>query len=440
METTLTYYHLGSWTTITDEDGNIEQELSFDAWGNLRDANTWSGICTQVPMFDRGFTGHEHLWDFGLINMNGRMYDPVMSSFLSVDNYVQSPDNSQNFNRYAYCLNNPLKYTDPSGEVFGIDDAIIIAGVAIGAYVGGSIANNTYNPVNWEWGSGKTWGYMIGGGLVGGLSAWAGTAVTASGIPFANTLGIVASSSLNSIGTYVYSGGQTDLSIGFGFASYNITKNEWGYLGKEGNSTLENIGYGLGALANVQDLFAGYSGTNIQVKSRKDLFGHSELGEYSNNGVYQNGDALVSVGPDQYCTPETMERYRSMIEGVDVNTNLGFEMPFVKATLQGQSFPGKNISMIQLDDPQFVTNLYNVSGKIMRKMTTNLNNGRNLLNIGPLKYGLFNGCVNHTSRALAYSGVLNVNALLPITSPVLLNFELAIRNFGIGISPFFYQP
>ncbi|MCQ2301724.1 MAG: hypothetical protein MJZ94_03740 [Bacteroidales bacterium] len=44
-----------------------------------------------------------------------RMYDPVMSSFLSVDAYVQSPDNSQNFNRYAYCLNNPLRYTDPSG-------------------------------------------------------------------------------------------------------------------------------------------------------------------------------------------------------------------------------------------------------------------------------------------------------------------------------------
>ena len=60
------------------------------------------------------FAAHEHLYAFGLINMNGRIYDPQMSSFLSVDAYVQSPDNSQNFNRYAYCLNNPLKYTDPS--------------------------------------------------------------------------------------------------------------------------------------------------------------------------------------------------------------------------------------------------------------------------------------------------------------------------------------
>ena len=109
--------HLGSWTTITDTEGNVEQELSFDAWGNLRNPVTWSGCFSGTPMFDRGFTGHEHLYAFGLINMNGRMYDPQTSSFLSVDAYVQSPDNSQSFNRYAYCMNNPLIYTDPSGWV-----------------------------------------------------------------------------------------------------------------------------------------------------------------------------------------------------------------------------------------------------------------------------------------------------------------------------------
>ncbi len=108
--------HLGSWTTITDDQGTVLQELSFDAWGNLRASASWSGQYNGVLLYDRGFTGHEHLFSFGLINMNGRIYDPVISSFLSVDNYVQAPDFSQSFNRYAYCLNNPLRYTDPDGE------------------------------------------------------------------------------------------------------------------------------------------------------------------------------------------------------------------------------------------------------------------------------------------------------------------------------------
>ena len=64
---------------------------------------------------DRGFTSHEHLPWFNLINMNGRLYDPLVGRFLSADNVIQDPTSTQNFNRYSYCLNNPLKYTDVSG-------------------------------------------------------------------------------------------------------------------------------------------------------------------------------------------------------------------------------------------------------------------------------------------------------------------------------------
>ena len=112
---TTIHYILESRTAILDDEGEALQEFSYDAWGNSRDPYTWTGTNANRCMFDRGFTGHEMLYDFGLINMNGRCYDPVMSSFLSVDRYVQNPSNSQSFNRYSYCLNNPLKYTDPSG-------------------------------------------------------------------------------------------------------------------------------------------------------------------------------------------------------------------------------------------------------------------------------------------------------------------------------------
>ena len=67
----------------------------------------------------RGYTGHERLKWFGLIYMNARLYDPVLGRFLSPDPFVQMPDFTQNFNRYSYCLNNPLVYVDENGEVIG---------------------------------------------------------------------------------------------------------------------------------------------------------------------------------------------------------------------------------------------------------------------------------------------------------------------------------
>jgi hypothetical protein len=47
--------------------------------------------------------------------MNGRVYDPLVSRFLSPDLFVQAPGKPQSFNRYAYVFNNPLSFIDPSG-------------------------------------------------------------------------------------------------------------------------------------------------------------------------------------------------------------------------------------------------------------------------------------------------------------------------------------
>lgn len=65
--------------------------------------------------------------------------------FLSPDKYVQEGDNSQNYNSYSYCLNNPLKYADPSGNVFVLDDFIAIT--AMGAMMGAMNAAMSDKPI-----------------------------------------------------------------------------------------------------------------------------------------------------------------------------------------------------------------------------------------------------------------------------------------------------
>ena len=95
------------------------------------------------------------------------MYDPLLGRFMNADPYVQMPDYTQNFNRYSYCLNNPLKFTDPDGEWIWIPLMII------GAYIGGTSANDgELNPTQWNWQDGSTWGGVLIGGAVGALGGY----------------------------------------------------------------------------------------------------------------------------------------------------------------------------------------------------------------------------------------------------------------------------
>lgn len=160
--------YLGSIIAVTDAIGDIVEKRHFDAWGSVfLVQNGQNENLGKLIFTERGYTGHEHLQTVGLINMNARLYDAKLHRFLAVDNFIQDPTNSQNYNRYAYVLNNPLKFTDPSGEIVWVPIAI---GVAVGVYLGGSVANNDFNPFNWDWNSGQTWRGMLTGGIIGGVS------------------------------------------------------------------------------------------------------------------------------------------------------------------------------------------------------------------------------------------------------------------------------
>ena len=101
----------------------------FDAWGNIIKVTDGAGnLLNGLTLIDRGYIGHKHLQTVGLIHMNGRLYDPKLHRFLQPDNFVQDPYNTQNYNRYGYVLNNPLMYTDPSGETANCPTCPDVAG------------------------------------------------------------------------------------------------------------------------------------------------------------------------------------------------------------------------------------------------------------------------------------------------------------------------
>ena len=106
--------HQGSHAAVIH--GNTVERLSYDPWGRRRNTTDF-GYGNVSHTFDRGYTLHEHYDEFDLINMNGRLYDPILGRMLSPDMVIQDEQNSQAYNRYSYCFNNPLRYTDPSGYV-----------------------------------------------------------------------------------------------------------------------------------------------------------------------------------------------------------------------------------------------------------------------------------------------------------------------------------
>lgn len=149
--------YLGSILQISDVQGNVVEENSFDAWGRLRNPiNQVVYVPGTEPelLLDRGYTGHEHLSFFGLINMNARLYDPVLGRFLSPDPYVQMLDYTQSYNRYSYCMNSPLCNVDETGK--------FLLGYTFGFFKGLFTGKNPFK-AGWKGGVNevKVWGGLF---------------------------------------------------------------------------------------------------------------------------------------------------------------------------------------------------------------------------------------------------------------------------------------
>ncbi|MGF1767323.1 type IV secretion protein Rhs [Enterovibrio makurazakiensis] len=152
------YFHrdaLGSADLVTDQNGLIQVERSYTPFGELLAVAQLQSKPLFLNEDLRGFTGHENVGNgnLSLINMNARLYDPVLGRFLSADSLVPHPDMSQSYNRYAYVYNNPMKYNDPTGHFVNFVIGAVIAvfamtfenptiqmiGMVVGAYFMGPL-------------------------------------------------------------------------------------------------------------------------------------------------------------------------------------------------------------------------------------------------------------------------------------------------------------
>ena len=361
--------------------------------------------------FPRGFTMHEHLDQFSLINANARLYDPYLAQFLSPDPLIQDPTNSQNFNRFSYCLNNPLKYTDPTGEFWWGWLPYAIGGVC-GGIQGYNIGESAELNV-----VGKIATTFLGA-RIGAASGGLGNYVSSSNVIMSNTLGLMAGSFSNSFGMAMMGrmcGQNIPISMNFGLGSVSLGEYglQYGYLGKTGNSILDNFGYGLGVMANLRDFNSLINSTNAIVQTEKgSFFSHSATSD-------EEGYTLLSYGPDD-------EQRSQSSKAKIVSSKSGFM----------QEAAGFKKSAFAYSKSTSYYPIHKDLGCYEVKLSVNRTVFSVMRKIGDaLPYQGFSiNCVNMNSIALWLNGIPNIGI-----HPYLLHGMLKAYSVGARLDLFSYQ-
>ena len=263
--------YLGSILAITNSSAKVVEQRQFGAWGVIDYFSKGlqaSEFNWENTLLARGYTGHEHFFGVALIHMNGRMYDANLGRFLSPDNNIQEPFNTQNFNRYGYALNNPLMYTDQDGEFF----------FTLLAFIGASIIKNGISNVVNDRGFFEGVGKAAISGAIQGVALIVGANV-----------GNLVSEALGGTGFFV------------GFASGAAGGFAGGFISGAGNSWLNGDSFGEGLWAGVKSGVIGgviggaIGGVTGGIRANKmglDFWHGSELSNRSISIIENNGFAL----------------------------------------------------------------------------------------------------------------------------------------------------
>lgn len=304
--------YLGSIKQVVAPDGALSGDYSYDPWGRLRNKVTFEvyEIGKEPYLFTgRGYTGHEHLQQFGLINMNARLYDPLLGRFLSPDPYVQAPDYTQNFNRYSYALNNPLKYTDEDGE--WLTSSLIIGTLLGTTYgVGNLIAHDIRGD---NLGNGKWAKYFFAGfgaGFV--LGSWVGVLGSSAFGAKVGAVGLGTFTRLNSV-NFIMSAGNGIFNGNKNWFNNYVTSSMGKYYLDENKSFFEEMGEGISRYSwEVFQEAAGYGWTSIRNgwTDRVDLWGGATFSTRYTNDEKYNGVTLGSFININFDDDDSDARYK----------------------------------------------------------------------------------------------------------------------------------
>ena len=164
---------------LYNEEGKICARYTYDPWGNIIGVQELDTVTFGEDNKKIGevnpfrYRGYYYDMETGFYYLNSRYYDPQVKRFINADAMIKAPGTSVlSTNIFAYCENNPMMYSDSTGQWFLLDD--IIAGV-VGATVsiGSQLISDVVTSVSsgsWQFSSWQTYVGAGVGGFVGGVT------------------------------------------------------------------------------------------------------------------------------------------------------------------------------------------------------------------------------------------------------------------------------
>ncbi len=163
----------GDVAAILDADGTAVVEYTYDAWGSLlaADGSMASTLGKTNPLRYRGYA---YDTETGLYYLQSRYYNPEMGRWINADSVIAGAGGAvQGYNLFAYCFNNPVNMSDPTGNwpQWSTIFAVVAVAAAAVAVVAVTVATC---------GAAAPALAVASGGIIGGISA--GAAATAASV------------------------------------------------------------------------------------------------------------------------------------------------------------------------------------------------------------------------------------------------------------------